>query len=171
MIILAIIFGALVFIGLIGFLFPRKVHVERTLILDTSIEKVWTQVSELENFGLWNPWAKKDPNIEIEITGTGKGSKYKWKGNRSVGEGSLEITNLEQNRKVDMELLFGRNPNPATTSIILQSEGIKTKITWTMDTDMGNNPAGRYMGLFMDKFVGKDYEIGLENLRNVCENN
>jgi hypothetical protein len=34
---------------------------------------------------------------------------------------------------------------------------------------MGNNPVGRWMGLTLDRFVGADYERGLERLRERVE--
>ena len=41
---------------------------------------------------------------------------------------------------------------------------------WDFKGDMGMNPAGRLMGRMMDKFLGPDYEKGLDNLKKSCEN-
>jgi hypothetical protein len=42
-------------------------------------------------------------------------------------------------------------------------------VTWMLDTDMGAGPIGRWMGLMMDKWVGGDYETGLQNLKSLVE--
>jgi hypothetical protein len=36
-----------------------------------------------------------------------------------------------------------------------------------MESDMGNNPIGRYFGLFMDNILGSDFEKGMENIREL----
>jgi effector-binding domain-containing protein len=38
-----------------------------------------------------------------------------------------------------------------------------------MDSDMGNNPIGRWFGLCMDNMIGADYEKGLAKLKEVSE--
>jgi hypothetical protein len=52
---------------------------------------------------------------------------------------------------------------------LLSPEGDGTRVTWGLDSDMGNNPIGRWMGLMLDGFVGADYERGLEQLRQTVE--
>jgi hypothetical protein len=36
-----------------------------------------------------------------------------------------------------------------------------------MDSDMGANPAARYIGLMMDNMVGSDFEKGLASLKKI----
>jgi hypothetical protein len=57
----------------------------------------------------------------------------------------------------------------AMASFILVEDAGKTTITWDLDTDMGNKPIGRYMGLMMDKWVSGDYDKGLSNLKALVE--
>ncbi len=169
LIILSSLFGLIFLVALAGFLLPRKIHVKRSIQIQASTERIWSEISDFENFKIWNPWAEKDPNMKVDITGKAKGSKYAWSGNKSVRSGSMMIVDMIENEKVDFELHFGQSKTPSFTSLIIEKEENGSKVTWTMDTDMGNNPAGRYMGLFMDKFVGKDYDKGLENLKEKCE--
>ena len=42
------------------------------------------------------------------------------------------------------------------------------KVTWTVTSDMGFNPAFRVFGLFMDGMLGKTYELGLSNLKTAA---
>lgn len=166
---LSIFFGSLLLIAIFGYLLPKKVTVSRSITIQASPESIFKHISDLHQFKIWNPWSEKDPNIQVQITGQGKGSKYQWKGNRKVREGSLTIVELYPNEKVDFELRFGANPTPSFTTLSIHPQRNFCEVSWTMESDMGSNPAGRYMGLFMEKFVGRDYEKGLENLRNVCE--
>lgn len=166
---LLIFFGIIFLIAFVGFLLPKKVFIERSVTIQADDQTIWREISDFENFQIWNPWAEKDPNMKVEITGLGKGSKYAWSGNKNVRTGSMMIIDLYENEKVDFELKFGQSANPSFSSLIMKKENDGFKISWTLDTDMGNNPAGRYMGLFMDKFVGQDYEKGLSNLKMRCE--
>ena len=47
--------------------------------------------------------------------------------------------------------------------------GSSTRVTWTMNGDMGSNPLFRWMALGADRMVGKDFEAGLANLKAVAE--
>jgi hypothetical protein len=38
-----------------------------------------------------------------------------------------------------------------------------------MRTDMGESPFSKFVGVFMEYFVGKDFEIGLKKLKEVAE--
>jgi hypothetical protein len=42
-------------------------------------------------------------------------------------------------------------------------------VTWSMHGDVGRNPLNRWMGLFMDKLVGPDFEAGLKGLKAQAE--
>jgi hypothetical protein len=93
-----------------------------------------------------------------------------WEGNESVGAGSQTITASEENRRVETKLDFGEQGTAqAYFDLEPASDGSKTNITWGMNSDMGNNPIARWMGLMMDSWVGTDYEKGLENLKKRIE--
>lgn len=55
------------------------------------------------------------------------------------------------------------------TVFTLQSTGEMTKVTWTM-TGVETLPS-RIFGLFvnLDKMIGKDFEAGLQNLKEIVE--
>lgn len=144
---------------------PRLVHLEKSVIISQEPDVVFAEVADFENFVTWNPWSAKDPNIKNSFEGDkiSVGSKYLWSGNSKVGKGSMEITHIEANRRVEMDLNFGPQGN-AKCGFILEPLDRNTKLTWYFDSDMGNNPLARLMGLFMEKFVGKDYSEGLNNL-------
>ena len=57
----------------------------------------------------------------------------------------------------------------AIREIFDRVDGKATRVTWTMNGDMGGNPVYRWMGLFMDKMVGPDFDAGLANLKALAE--
>jgi hypothetical protein len=42
-------------------------------------------------------------------------------------------------------------------------------VTWDFESDNGLNPMSRIFGKMMDKFLGPDYQNGLNKLKTVCE--
>ena len=57
----------------------------------------------------------------------------------------------------------------STGALTLLPEGSATKVTWTMDGDMGRNPLFRWLALFGDRTVGPDFEAGLANLKALAD--
>jgi hypothetical protein len=51
----------------------------------------------------------------------------------------------------------------------LVKKEVGTEVKWIMKGDVGNNFIGRYFLLFADQFISSDMQIGLENLKKICE--
>lgn len=167
-IILAIVAVAII-IALIGMSMPRVVHVSRSLSMAATPTKIYNQIIDLEKFTHWSPWADRDPDMTQELNGVvGVGGKMSWAGNKQVGQGTMEIIEVEKPSSVTLSLDFG-NMGTATAYWTIEKEGKASKATWAIDADMGAGPIGRLMGPMMDKWVGADYEKGLENLKSVVE--
>lgn len=171
--IISISLGSLVLVLiLVGFFLPRKVHVARSILIDCPKETIFPHLNNLQHFVNWSPWTEKDPNMKQTFSGpeSGTGCTYEWEGDRKkVGSGSMCITNSIENQRVETDLNFGKQ-GTAQANWILETKDAKTKVIWTLDTDMGVNPIGRYFGLFMDKMIGPDYEHGLNKLKAKLEN-
>ncbi|MEJ8802037.1 SRPBCC family protein [Pontibacter sp. H249] len=163
---------ALIAVLLIVSLFlPSKVTVVRTAVLKAPAPAVFDQVNRLQNWERWSPWHTIDPQMLLSYEGpdAGKGAKYNWFSKHpDVGNGSLIITESVTNQRVDTKMQFeGQGEGLAFYQFEETPEG--TKVTWTMESDMGVNPIGKYFGLMLDGLVGPDFERGLENLRVVVE--
>jgi hypothetical protein len=175
MIALYIFIGIVVLIGaIIPLMLPSKKHLERSIEINASKEKVYEQISSFKNWVNWSPWQEKDPNAVLTYSGTEHriGHSFSWKGDpKKVGQGSMTITSLDRNRNMVSELQFGKNPNTSPCTFKLEDYMGKTKVTWSFDADFGMRLPARYFGLMAEKFLGPDYEKGLANLKNYCEKN
>lgn len=163
--------GAIVVVFLLAaLLLPSTYHVERSIVINEPVDKVYPQVANLNNWVLWNPWTAMEPTAKSEIKGSGKeiGSVWAWEG-EIIGTGSLTLKDLQPNQSVRSQLVFVApqvmesddiwNFNPTT-------EG--TEVTWAMEGKL-KYPIDRYFGLFMDGMLGADFEKGLHNLKKVTE--
>ena len=166
--------GALlvVVIVLVGgaYLLPREVHVQRSTVIDRPAAAVFPLVNSLHRFNEWSPWRQLDPNVKITFSGpdSGVGSTMAWTGNSKVGRGTQVITESVPDQRVSSDIDFG-DMGGGKAAWAVTAEGPATEVVWSLDVDLGNNPIGRYMGLFMDKTVGPDYERGLKSLKTLAE--
>lgn len=162
----------------IAFFLPSTAHVQREIMIARPPADVFALMSDLSKFNQWSPWFKYDPNAKYEFSGPqqGVGASMGWVGDPStVGTGRMTITRIEgQNIYVDLD--FGPMGQPKAAYLIEPaSEG--SKVVWTfdaqlpltLDRDMLWNLVGRYMGLFFDRMIGKDYEQGLADLKKLME--
>ena len=167
--ILLVLLGIIVAIGIVGLFLPRTSHVERSISIAAPADAIYAKLSDLRQFNDWSPWADLDPNTEYEYAGTGIGSSVSWSSeDPSVGSGTMTITGLTPNERVDMELEFGE-PVPSSSYFALAPDGENTQVTWAFDTTFGFNPYYRYFGLMLDTMVGNSYEKGLGDLKRLME--
>lgn len=170
MYILISLIAILVISALIGYFMPQTVKLERSIAIHAPKEVVFAEISHLENFVTWSPWTSKDPSMSQSFTGHGGtvGSKYTWKGNKKVGEGSMETTALHLNDRVAYAMNFGPRGQAEAVFTVSENRG-NTLVTWAFSSDMGRNPIKHLMGPLMAAFVGKDYTAGLQNLKKKLE--
>lgn len=164
--IIGAIVGVLIvlFFGIAMFL-PSEVHIERSLLIPASSEVVFNEVNDLRKWKEWSPWHEMDPEMEITYEGflMGEGASYSWE-SEVLGDGKLSITESHPNQYIATDMHFTEQGSAMGYYRFESIEG-GTLVTWGMETDMGNNPFSKYMGLMMDGMVGDDFEKGLQNLK------
>ena len=154
-------------VTVIGFLSPRMMHVERSATIKAPAEIIHAQINDLHNWNKWSPWHKMDTAMKLEYfgSGSGAGAGYKWE-SKKVGSGDLTITSSTPdsiNSSLNMD--YG----PANVKFAFAKADSGTTVTWVMESDKGMNPFARFMCLFMNNMVGKDFEKGLADLKTLAE--
>ncbi|MBT4478239.1 MAG: SRPBCC family protein [Flavobacteriales bacterium] len=138
---------------------------DRSIEIESPIDSVYNQLSDLHNWPNWAVWWKNDSIIVTEYfrEKSGKGASMKWKG-EEVGVGGLKIVDCNK-EEIEIKLNLG----DMTPSGFFKFEEINggTKVTWRMKGEMPFFI--RFMTLFMDKMAGPDLEQGLKRLKDVCE--
>jgi hypothetical protein len=168
-----------IFIGLIALLIflaliaPKKYEVNRSVIINKSLPEVFQFLKLVRNQDQWSPWKKKDPSMKQESIGTDGevGFIAKWEGNKEVGTGEQEILHIEHNQQISTQLRFLKPWKSVSDAYIKVTEvgENQTNVTWGF---AGNNPVP--MNIFMlffnfEKAVGKDFEEGLADLKDILE--
>lgn len=152
---------------------PDIFSVRREIDIKAPPEAIFPLISDFHRWGAWSPWENKDPAMRRSFSGaaSGEGAVYGWEGNRNVGSGRMEIMDTVVPTKIVIKLDFikpfeGHN----TAEFAMLPQGDTTHVSWLMT---GASPfIGKIMHVFinMDAMIGKDFAIGLANLKRLTEN-
>ncbi len=163
------IIGVLVLIILVlPVVLPAKFSMSRSIEINAPLNTVFSKLTDLNEYVKWNPFPEGDPTNTTNITGAGVGSYLVWKGEKT-GEGKMTITTVEpeQNIGVKMEFYRPMSGEGMVHWITKAKSDTATEMTWTFDQDL--TYFNRYFGLFMDAMMGKHFEKGLTNYKNLVE--
>jgi hypothetical protein len=156
---------------------PATFSVARAIDVKAPPEKIFPLINDFHQWVSWSPYENKDPAMKRSYSGaeSGKGAVYGWEGNSNVGTGRMEILEtqiLETSApsKILIKLDFfkpfeGHN----TAEFTMLPQGDATNLNWVM-----RGPApfiSKLMQVFMnlDHMIGKDFEVGLANLKKLTE--
>jgi uncharacterized protein YndB with AHSA1/START domain len=151
---------------------PDTFSVRRGATMKTQPEKIFSLINDFHQWRTWSPWENKDPAMKRTFDGaeSGTGAVYAWDGNKNVGSGRMEILDASRPSKIVIKLDFfkpfeGHN----TAEFTMLPQGDATSVNWVM-----HGPApfmSKVMQVFMniDKMIGKDFEVGLANLKRLTE--
>lgn len=151
---------------------PDHFTVQRSVSIKAAPEKIFPYLNNMHNFTAWSPFEKLEPDMKRSYNGvaSGKGATYAWEGSGKAGQGRMEIVDETVPSKVIIKLDFIK-PFTANNMVeyTLTAKGDTTEVTWAMS---GAAPFFiRIIHVFfdMDRMVGKDFEDGLNNLKNLAE--
>lgn len=153
---------------------PNTFRVARSISINAAPEKIFPLINDFHNWKNWSPFEKLDPNMTTTFSGAenGVGAVYVWNGNKKAGAGRMEITSTVVPTEITIKLDFTAPFKSSNTTLYtLAAQNNSTTVTWAMSGPM--NIMSKVMCLFisMDKLVGKDFENGLANMKNLAEKN
>lgn len=159
---------ALLFIG--GLALSSNFTVTRSVQVNAPPDKVYALVADPRRWKEWSAWNRRDPAMNVVYSGppAGPGAAWEWK-SASQGDGKMTFTAAEPGQRVAYDLYF---PDFGTTSqgdFRFSAAAGGTQVAWTMHGNMGRNPLFRWMALFADGMVGKDFDEGLAQLKVLAE--
>lgn len=149
--------------------------ITRSIDINAQSAAIYPQISYFQNWTRWSPWAQMDPDTKYVYEGPEgqTGSSMSWSGNAQVGEGKMTITESADQQFIKIKLEFIK-PMQATNTTLFSfepgsAEG-STKVTWAMAGRRSFMEKAVNLVLDLDKFVGGDFERGLEQLKQISEN-
>lgn len=152
---------------------PSKKIVERRITIDSSAGSIYKELSNVERWKNWDAWYTKDTLQVREYFGTKGDSNYGFaytSENPDVGSGRMDVLEMKENERIDVRYTFenGFGTSTADGYMILEENEVYTDVTFGL-VSKKTYPAS-LLNIFIEKWIGNDYEEGLENLKSRVEN-
>lgn len=156
-------------------LFVRKEYsVNRVIPISKPKDEVFEYLKYLKNQDNFSKWASMDENMIKTYQGTDGqvGFVSAWESkNKNVGKGEQEIKKIDQGNRIDYEIRFIK-PIAGIANAYMTTDSASNEITmvsWGFDSRMKYPMNLMLLFMNMDKMVGNDFEIGLNNLKKILE--
>lgn len=153
-------------------LFTRKgYHIQREIIINAPLQKVFDYLKHLKNWDNFNERATADPSRKLEYRGTDgtPGFIIAWSGNKKVGKGEKEIMSITEGKKIETEIRFIK-PFVLTGYTNMATEALsdnQTKVSFSNASTL-KYPLNILL-LMVEKGIAKDMDIGLTQLKSILE--
>ena len=152
-----------------------SVELPTTVVREITINRPKTEVYEylryLRNQDNFSKWAKMDPNMKKNFSGTDGtiGFVSAWESDK-MGKGEQEIKSLKEGERIDYELRFIK-PFPSVSPAYMTTEDAagNTKVTWGFEGHMSYPMNILILVMNMEKMLGDDLQTGLSDLKGILE--
>ena len=147
---------------------PSNFEVKRSVDINVAPEVISGTVSDFSTWPDWSVWFQLDSTMTYELGDPyqGVGGSYSWT-SEAMGGGNMSIREYTEGKSMKTEIHFdGQGMSNGSWDFEIQDNGA-TKVTWGLSGEMGF--FSRFIGAQMDKWVGPDFEAGLQNLKSYVE--
>lgn len=159
----------IIVISFTGMFLPSTIKLERSIEIKAPVNLVFDQVNNLKNWESWSPWVKNDPGLKVLYNDipVGKGASFSWSGSTS-GKGSLLIIDSIKDSLVIFALEF-KEESPAHSMFKFENKAGDVKVTWSFESEIGNNPFTKVIWIIGKKAIANSFEKGLMSLKEQVE--
>lgn len=159
--------------AVLSLVLPASRKIERSVTVNAPAQVIFEQLVKLESFNQWSVWNTQDSSLKNTINGIDGtvGASSNWHGDPEIsGEGKIEITDIEENKKVVHSIEFiSPQKRKAMSEFFLNENNGGTTITWNFS--IATPRPWNIFNLFYsaDEEMGKDFEDGLTALKKIIE--
>ena len=131
-----------------SFFIPKDYSVERTINIDAQPSEIYPYVVDLKEWKKWGVWFKRDPDMKLDYSGPDRaiGMRSEWL-SETEGNGEMEITQLEHNRRVMYRLYFPDFDMGSSGVVEIEPTENGSLVTWRDEGSVDNNPINKYFAL------------------------
>jgi len=162
--------GLFIFITLLSLFIPSKLMVTRAVIINAKADKVFDQISDLQNWKHWQPvFIRDSANIKFDKDANGISNSCTWESKGK--DNKMLITEKKGNAIAATLLRQGENDVLNTISILPLADSNQVQAEWNVLIKLKWYPWEKFYGLFIEKISGQGYEDALNSLKAYIENN
>ena len=170
--ILLIVVGIIALLLIIALFMKREHYVNREIIINAPLQKVFDFLKLLKNQDQFNKWATADKiNRKEEFKGTDGtvGFIYSWSGDKSAGQGEKEIKKIIEGKRIETEIRFIK-PMRVSAGVIFETKSLSENQTKVNLINKGTlkYPLNIMIPMAEKKFP-KDMDASLSTLKNILE--
>lgn len=153
---------------------PADFVIKRSIIINKTKQEVFDYIKLLKNQDHYSKWVMTDPAMQKHFTGVDGtvGFIYAWQSeNKQVGQGEQEIIKLIDGECIDNEIRFLKPFNGISyTSMLTDAiSDSQTEVKWLFKGKRKYLMKMMQLLCNMDKMLGKDMQISLNNLKTIIE--
>ena len=149
---------------------PAGYDITRSVVIDADPALVREYAGDLARWDEWTPWKEIDPTIEVTLgeKTRGVGAHQSWTG--ESGSGELTIIDDDPASGIQYALAFDEGSFTSHGELGWAPVDGGTRVTWRMWGEAPGLVARLFFHfLSMEDRVGRDFDRGLEKLRQVVE--
>jgi hypothetical protein len=162
--------GLFIFITILSLFIPSKLMVSRAVVINANSSKVFSEISNLQNWKHWQPvFINDSAKINFKTDASGMSDYCEWdsKGKKNI----VEITGKKNNSVSAVLKRPGENDVQNTISILPLADSNQVQAEWSVLVKLKWYPWEKFYGIFIEKISGQGYEDALNSLKNYIETN
>lgn len=149
-----------------------KFEVNESRVIDAPVEVVFNFINDYKNWEAFGSWMD-DETLKInypQIT-SGVGASYSWNSEKD-GKGAMQTLAVKPYEKIEQKIVFNGSLQDDGYKVLWHFEpeesGKKTKVTWSMDGELGlfEKVIFSVYGMDMNAMLSEMYAESLNNLEN-----
>lgn len=165
-----VLIGLFVFITIFSLFIPSKVSVTRGVMINAKADRVFGEISNLQNWKHWQPVFNKDSVLmKFDTDAEGKSNVCQW--DSKDKKNTLQITGKKNNELTATLSREGENEVLNTIRVLPLADSSQVQVEWHILIKLKWYPWEKFYGIFIEKISGQGYEDALNSLKNYIENN
>lgn len=162
--------GLFIFITILSLFIPSKLMVTRAVVINARADKVFNEISNLQNWKNWQPVFTNDStSIKFDTDVTGISNSCEW---ISKGRNNRMFITDKKNNSIAVTLSRERENDVLNTIRILPlADSSQVQAEWNVLIKLKWYPWEKFYGIFIEKITGEGYEAALNSLKTYTENN
>jgi hypothetical protein len=144
--------------------------VTRAVVINTTADKVFSEINNLQNWKHWQPvFINDSAKIKFNTGADGISNSCEWDSRDK--KNTVEITNKSHNSVSAILKRSGESDVQNTISVLPLADSNQVQAEWNVLIKLKWYPWEKFYGIFIEKITGQGYEDVLNSLKTYVENN
>lgn len=162
--------GLFIFITILSLFIPSRLMITRAVVMNARADKVFSEISDLQNWKHWQPvFINDSAKIKFNTGADGMSNSCEWesKGKKNT----VQITEKKDNAVSATLSRTGEHEVKNSINILPLADSNQVQVEWNVLIKLKWYPWEKFYGIFIEKITGQGYEDALNSLKAYVENN